>query len=164
MPIVATSTNNQAEYQALVKGLELLREVHADAIEVFGDSMLVINQLAGSYECRSGILIGYYDRSMQLLKEFKDFHLEYVPRLHNEEANRLAQHASGYQPMINAISAIGADDWRKEIVDYLKDPSKKSKDEFGFKQPNTYSSKMNCTTELLMEFSSDAWVMMKLEV
>jgi len=45
--------------------------------------------------------------------------------LHNEEANRLAQHASGYQPMINAISAIGADDWRKEIIDYLRDPSRK---------------------------------------
>ena len=112
MPIAATSTNNQAEYQALIKGLELLREVHVDAIEVFGDSMLVINQLARSYECRSEILITYHERSMQLLREFKDFRLEHVPRLHNE-ANRLAQHASGYQPMLNTISAIGADDWRK---------------------------------------------------
>jgi len=51
LPIVATSTNNQAKYQALIKGLELLREVHADAVEIFGDSMLVINQLARSYEC-----------------------------------------------------------------------------------------------------------------
>jgi len=41
--IVATSTNNQAEYQALIKGLELLKEIHADAIEIFGDSMIVIN-------------------------------------------------------------------------------------------------------------------------
>ena len=39
LPIVATSTNNnQAEYQALIKGLELLREVHADYVEIFGDS------------------------------------------------------------------------------------------------------------------------------
>ena len=37
----------------------------------------------------------------------------------------MAQHASGYQPMIGAISAIDADDWRKEIIDYLEDPSKK---------------------------------------
>ena len=72
MPIVVTLMNNQAEYQALIKGLELLREVHADAVEVFGDSMLVINQLAGSYECRSEVLITYYARSMQLLKEFRD--------------------------------------------------------------------------------------------
>ena len=93
---------------------------------LFGDSMLVINQLAGSYECRSEVLITYFERSMQLLKEFKDFRLEHVPRLYNEDANRLAQHASGYQPMINATSAVGVGDWRKEIVDYLKDPSKKS--------------------------------------
>ena len=59
------------------------------------------------------------------VKGIQGFRLEHVPRLHNEEANRLAQHASGYQPMINAISAISADDWRKEIIDYLKDPSKK---------------------------------------
>jgi len=125
LPIVATSTNNQAEYEALIKGLELLKEIHADAIEIFGDSMLVINQLAGSYECRSEVLVTYYERSMQLLREFRDFRLEHVPRLHNEEANRLAQRASGYQPILNTLSAVSADDWRKEIIDYLKDPSKK---------------------------------------
>jgi len=51
LPSVVTSTNNEAEYQALIKGLELLKEVHADAVEIFEDSMLVINQLVGSYEC-----------------------------------------------------------------------------------------------------------------
>jgi len=65
--------NNQAEYQALIKGLELLNEVHADAVEIFGDSMLVINQLTGIYECRSEVLIAYYERCVQLLREFKDF-------------------------------------------------------------------------------------------
>jgi len=78
--IVVTSMNNQAEYQALIKGLELLREVNADAVEVFGDSMLIINQLAGSYECRSEVLITYHERSMQLLREFRDFQLEHIPR------------------------------------------------------------------------------------
>jgi len=62
------------------------------------------------------------------LKEFKDFRLEHIPRLHNEETNRLAQHASGYQPILGVfLSAISADDWRKEIVDYLRDLSKKVK-------------------------------------
>jgi len=125
LSIIATSTNNQAEYEALVKGLELLKELDADAVEIFGDSMLVINQLVGIYECRSEVLITYYERSIQLLREFKDFRLEHVPRLHNEKANRLAQHTSGYQPILSILSAISADDWRKEIVDYLKDPSKK---------------------------------------
>jgi len=43
LPIVATSTNNEAEYQALIKGLDLLKEVRADVVEIFGDSMLVVN-------------------------------------------------------------------------------------------------------------------------
>jgi len=73
LPIVATSTNNQAEYQALIKGLELLKEVHADAVEISGDSMLAINQLAGIYECQSEVLIAYYARRLQLLKGFRDF-------------------------------------------------------------------------------------------
>jgi len=73
LPIVATSTNNQAEYQALIKGLDLLKEIRADAVEIFGDSTLVINQLAGIYECRSEVLITYYEKSMQVLKEFEDF-------------------------------------------------------------------------------------------
>jgi len=125
LSIVATSTNNQAEYQALIKGLELLKEVHADAVEIFGDSMLVINQLPGIYECRSEVLLTYYEKSLQFLKKFKDFRLEHVPRLHNEEANRLAQDASRYQPILNTLSTISANDWRKEIIDYLKDPSEK---------------------------------------
>ena len=51
----------------------MLEEVQADAVEIFGDSMLVINQLARSYECRSEVLIACYERCVQLLKEFMDF-------------------------------------------------------------------------------------------
>ena len=42
-PIEATATNNQAEYQNLLKGVRLLQEIGADAVEIFGDSMLVVN-------------------------------------------------------------------------------------------------------------------------
>ena len=42
-PIEASATNNQAEYRAILKGIQLLREIKADAVEIFGDSMLVIN-------------------------------------------------------------------------------------------------------------------------
>ena len=42
-------TNNQAEYEAILKGLQLLHEVKAKAIEVFGDSQLIINQLISLY-------------------------------------------------------------------------------------------------------------------
>jgi hypothetical protein len=59
--------------------------------------------------------------------------LQHIPREHNEEANRLAQSASGYKENQDAFAAdmctlgtdLAEDDWRKEIVDYLKDPSRK---------------------------------------
>jgi len=79
LPIVATSTNNQPKYQALVKGLKLLKEIRVDAVEVSSDCMLVINQLIGIYECQSEVLILYHERCLQLLKEFKYFCLEYIP-------------------------------------------------------------------------------------
>ena len=46
-------TNNQAEYEALVMGLELLLTLKIDIVEVFGDSQLVINQVKGDFGCHS---------------------------------------------------------------------------------------------------------------
>jgi ribonuclease HI len=50
------STNNQVENEAILKGFQLLQEVKAESIEIFGDSQLVINQLISLYECKDDIL------------------------------------------------------------------------------------------------------------
>jgi hypothetical protein len=52
--------------------------------------------------------------------------IEHIPKMYNEEVNRLAQSASGYRPICD-VSALELlpNDWRKEIIDYLKDPSQK---------------------------------------
>ena len=50
--IEASATNNQAEYQAVLKDIQLLREIKADAVKIFGDSMLIVDQLIGKYECK----------------------------------------------------------------------------------------------------------------
>ena len=61
-----------------------------------------------------------------MLKKFKKVTIEHVPKFYNGDANRLAQHTSGYRPIEGVMALeLHADDWRKEIVDYLKDPSKK---------------------------------------
>ena len=68
----------------------------------------------------------YHEECLRLLKEFKNVTIEHVPKFHNSDANRLAQHASGYRPMEGIIALeLTANDWRKEIIDYLKDSSKK---------------------------------------
>jgi hypothetical protein len=50
--------------------------------------------------------------------------LEHILKIHNSEANRLAEGASGYQPILNM--ELSAKDWRKGIIDYLRNPSKKA--------------------------------------
>ena len=98
-PIEASATYNQAEYHAILKEIQLLREIKADAVEIFGDSMMLINQLIGEYECKDDILRLYHEECLRLLKEFKKVIIEHVPKFHNSDANRLAQHASGYRLM-----------------------------------------------------------------
>jgi hypothetical protein len=52
--------------------------------------------------------------------------VEHIPKMHNEEANKLAQNTSGYWPICN-ITALeqSADDWRKDFIDYLRNSSQK---------------------------------------
>ncbi|XP_015698273.1 uncharacterized protein YpeP-like [Oryza brachyantha] len=92
-------TNNQAEYEALIKGLELLKEIGAEAVEVMGDSQLVIKQLSREYECRDDVLRTYHEAAEELLEDFKQITLTHIPREQNTEANSLTQGASGYRPM-----------------------------------------------------------------
>ena len=46
------TTNNEAEYEALLKGLELAKSLGAESILVQGDSQLVIGQVNGMYEAK----------------------------------------------------------------------------------------------------------------
>ena len=82
-------------------------------MEIFGDSMLVINQLINIYECKDDILRVYHEECCQLLKELKKVTIEHVPKFYNSDANRLAQHTSGYRPMERVMTLeLAADDWR----------------------------------------------------
>jgi ribonuclease HI len=120
------TTNNQADYAAILKGLQLLQEVNAELIEIFRDSQLVINLLIGLYECKDDILREYYDECRKLLEEFPLISLQHIPRAPNQEANQLAQNASGYQVFQEVLSnETLANDWRVEIANYLKNPSQK---------------------------------------
>jgi ribonuclease HI len=131
IPIQPTVTNNQAEYETLLRGLQYLREAKAIVVEIFGDSELVIKQLNGQYEYRDDILRNYYKECKEILKSFQLVILQHIPRENNGEANRLAQSASGYRYNEEVFtidvyafgSGLAEDDWRKEIADYLENPS-----------------------------------------
>jgi hypothetical protein len=87
---------------------------------------LVINQLIGLYECKYDVLKGYYDECRKLLEDFSLTSLQHIPRAQNQEANWLAQNASGYRLVQEILSSETlANDWRMEIADYLMNPSQK---------------------------------------
>jgi ribonuclease HI len=66
-----TVTNKQAEYEALLRGLQYLKEARAVSVQIYGDSELVIKQLNGQYECRSDVLRNYYEKCTEILKSFQ---------------------------------------------------------------------------------------------
>jgi ribonuclease HI len=93
----APCTNNLAEYEAVRKGVELLSEARAEAVEVFGDSKLVISQPTEEYRCESESLFPLWMQCRELMTQFRYINFYYIPRSQNVEANDLTQKASGYK-------------------------------------------------------------------
>lgn len=143
-------TNNQAEYEGLVIGLEILKDLGAKDVLIKGDSQLVLRQLSGEYKCTSISLAPYYTAASQLLDDFEEVSFIHVPRQDNWEANELAQIASGLRMSTDlthkmvliqkrshpSILQRGiqvdtfnlnidlAGDWRTEIREVLESPEK----------------------------------------
>jgi hypothetical protein len=110
---------------------------------------------------KDDILRVYHEECLQLLQEFKIVRLKYIHKIHNSEANRLAQGASGYRPILTV--ELSAEDWRKEIIDYLKNPSKKVYKQLRYKAIKYVLLEMSCIIVPLMEFCSNVSVKRKLK-
>ncbi|KAM1857865.1 hypothetical protein ACFX14_007925 [Malus domestica] len=82
--------NNVVEYQALIIGLQMAINMGITALEVFGDSKLIINQLLTEYEVRKDDLVPYFRLATQLLQEFETVTLEHVLRKENQMEDTLA--------------------------------------------------------------------------
>ncbi|MFA0769209.1 MAG: hypothetical protein OXFUSZZB_002537, partial [Candidatus Fervidibacter sp.] len=89
-----SATNNEAEYQAVLEGLRLARELGASEVIVFSDSELVVRQLQGAYQVRSEGLKGLWREAKALMRQFRRCEIRHIPREQNAQANRLAQQAS----------------------------------------------------------------------
>jgi hypothetical protein len=66
-------------------------------VEAFGDSLLVMQQIVGMFQCLDGSLNAYLDKCLKIITLFDDFTVQHVSRDENTAVNNLAQQASGFQ-------------------------------------------------------------------
>ncbi|MFC7166838.1 reverse transcriptase-like protein [Halospeciosus flavus] len=90
---IGRATNNQAEYEALIRGLETATKYGFDEIVVKGDSQLIVKQVKGAWNTNDPELKEKRIRVRELLDEFDEWSLTHVPREVNERADELANEA-----------------------------------------------------------------------
>jgi ribonuclease HI len=84
------TTNNQAEYRALLFGLEKAARLHVKDLKIFLDSELVVKQLKGDYRVKHPDLIPLHQQVLSHLKKFPSCEVSHVYREKNKEADKLA--------------------------------------------------------------------------
>ncbi|XP_050916438.1 uncharacterized protein LOC127131568 [Lathyrus oleraceus] len=72
-------TNNMAEYEACIYGIEAAIDMRIKILEVYGDSTLVINQVNGNWETQNENLIPYKEHVLKLIPYFDQITFEHIP-------------------------------------------------------------------------------------
>jgi len=80
-------TNNQAEYEGIILGMELALDRKVDCVEFLLDSELIVKQLVGLYRVKEPKLIPMYQRTKNLEARLREVHYRAVPREKNKDAD-----------------------------------------------------------------------------
>ncbi|GKV19688.1 hypothetical protein SLEP1_g29914 [Rubroshorea leprosula] len=134
------ATNNMAEYEALLLGLQLALELKLSAIQVYSDSQLVVNQINSICEVVDPVMVKYVALVTELKCRFQKFCLSKIPRTKNELADSLSKFASDsssrsrsvfvevldepsfMKPRVMEISTDpGTPSWTDPILSFLRD-------------------------------------------
>jgi len=83
-------TNNEAEYGALLLGMQEAKRLGGESIRIYTDSELIERQVKGVYRVKEPHLRVLHGRVMEHIKEFDSFEIESIPREENREADLLA--------------------------------------------------------------------------
>jgi hypothetical protein len=87
-------TNNEAEYEALLTGLRIAKELGATTLKFQSDSQLIVGQVNSAYEVKEDIMAKYLSLVKNSIHGFDEVILIQVPREQNTEADTLAKLAS----------------------------------------------------------------------
>ncbi len=87
------TTNNVAEYSALILGLREAQQLGVRTVFLYTDSELLAKQIAGVYRVKDKKLKVLYDEIKRLLPAFLHYRITHIPRVDNRDADRLANEA-----------------------------------------------------------------------
>ncbi|XP_023748530.1 uncharacterized protein LOC111896779 [Lactuca sativa] len=131
-------SNNKAEYEALLAGLRLAKQMGAKAVTALTDSRLAANQVNGSFEVRDQRMGRYVKMVKQLVESFRQFTIKQIPSSENKRADALSKLASTCfdhlskkvlvevlreksidEQQVNALTTIGPT-WMTPFREYLQ--------------------------------------------
>ncbi len=101
------TTNNAAEYDALIWGLQVAIARGCRAVEVRMDSELIVRQMTGSYRVKNEGLKLLFARARSLVRRLEEVRFVHVPREDNVEADRLANEAMDTRSSVGDADVIG---------------------------------------------------------
>jgi ribonuclease HI len=90
---IGVTTNNVAEYRAVLRALERARALGATEVELIGDSELVARQLTGAYKVKHPAMKALHAEASRALADFQRWHIRTVPRAQNADADALVNAA-----------------------------------------------------------------------
>ena len=90
---IGTTTNNQAEYRAIIAALKEAIRLGAKQVDISSDSQLVVKQINGEYKVKKAALKPLYQQVKQLQGLLEGFTITNIPRQQNREADHLANMA-----------------------------------------------------------------------
>src|ERR1041385_9258494 len=98
------ASNNVAEYEALVHGIKLVKEIGIQNIECFGDSDLVVQQCTNTWDAKDANMASYRFQVQQISGYFEGCEFHHVPRANNEAADALSKLGSTRQAIPPGVS------------------------------------------------------------
>ena len=85
-----SATNNEAEYEVLLKGMVMVQKMGGKTVRVFSDSKLVVGQVRGDLEARDSRMQECLGQVRNIQEKFEVFDLSHVPRNGNTHTDSLA--------------------------------------------------------------------------
>ena len=123
------ASNNEAEYEAVIVGLNLPHSMEVDQLEVCSDSQLVVKQIEDTYEAKGEKMILYLIKVRELLRKFVLVQVRHIPRAENSQAYALAKLATASQEDLNRLTPVehlvepSIDLYDEEVSPIMSEPS-----------------------------------------